>query len=369
VTNVPPVDGSALTIAAVGDLMLGDSPIAAGYGFHSQYPGSAARDALAGLRPAFIGADVVIGNLEVQLTRGGLGTTRLARNMMRGDPEYAQLLRDVGFDVLAVANNHAMQHGPEAFAETVATLRAAGIAVAGLRGEEPWTAAPVYYATRSGAVVGILAYSFRPRQYGTGEPCYATGSEALVLEDVARLRAQVEHVVVSIHWGEEFTDQPSAAEVRFADELVRAGAKLLLGHHPHVARPVVTREDGCIAYSLGNAISDMVWRSEFRHGLALRCRLGQTVPQVELLSIVTDRRYRVHVERSSACTVAPDLIPGLQETEYQEAIAESMRRYRRSALWHMLRNVWRSPPSLTIELFSEKARNLWTRLMPARNSR
>ena len=343
--------------------MLGDSPIAAGYGFHSRYPGWAAQEALAGLRPAFAGADVVIGNLEVQLTRSGLGATRLARNMMRGDPEYAPLLRQIGFDVLAVANNHAMQHGPEAFAETVATLRAAGIAVAGLRGTQPWTATPVYCRTQSGAVVGVLAYSFRPRQYGMGDPCYATGSEPLILDDIARLGAEVEHVVVSLHWGEEFTNQPSAAEVRFADDVIRAGAKLLIGHHPHVARPVVARQDGCIAYSLGNAVSDMVWRSEFRHGLALRCRLGQTSPEVELLSVVTDNRYHAHVETSSAPRVAPLINSGLEEIEYQEAVTESMRRYRRSAFWHMIRNVWRTPPSLTTELFSQKARNLWDRVV------
>jgi len=367
VSNQPIGAGKKLTVAAVGDLMLGDSPIAAGYGFHSRYPGAAAREALEGLRPVLTGVDVVFGNLEAQLTRRGLGGTRLARNMMRGDPEYAELLRDLGFDVLAVANNHAMQHGPEAFAESVSALRTAGIAVAGLRGTAPWAAEPIYFTAHSGATAGILAYSFRPRQYGTGDPCYATGSESAVLADVTRLRTQVDHVIVSLHWGEEFTSQPSTSEVLFAGQLVAAGTSLLLGHHPHVARPVVVGPQGCIAYSLGNAVSDMVWRDEFRHGLALRCRLGEPAPEVDVLSLVTDRRYRVHVGESFGPAAILGFVSGLKDSDYREAIDESMRRYRRSAFWHMVGNVWRSPPAITTELFAEKARNLWARVVPDRS--
>src|SRR5438874_12630516 len=92
-------------VAAVGDLMLGDSPLPAGYGFRSRYPGSVAAEALKALRPALAGNDVVFGNLEVQLSGRGRGRTRMVRDMMRGDPEYAAVLRDLGFNVLAVANN------------------------------------------------------------------------------------------------------------------------------------------------------------------------------------------------------------------------------------------------------------------------
>lgn len=127
--------------------------------------------------------------------------------------------------------------------------------------------------------------------------------------------------------------------LRFADEVVRAGAKLLRGHHTY-ASPIVACEDGCIAYRLINAISDMLACSEFRprdhhdqlgahrlghdacaRGLAVRCRLGHANAEVELLGILTDDQYRVHVEPSSGSTVAPCVIQGFGETEYQEAIA------------------------------------------------
>lgn len=349
------------TLVAVGDLMLGDSPLAAGYGFHSRYPGDRAQTALEGLRPALAGADLVFGNLETQLTREGYGRTELARNMMRGDPEYASVLRNLGFNVLAVANNHAMQHGAAAFDETVATLRGAGIDVAGLRGSPPWNALPVRRRAAD-VTIGILAYSFRPRQYGTGSPSYATGTEDAILGDVRRLRPEVDHVVVSLHWGEEFVAHPSTSEVRFAKQVIDAGAVLLLGHHPHVVRPVVLEANGCIAYSLGNAASDMIWQSQLRLGIALRCRLGDVTPEIDAIPIMTNRDYCVSTSTLSIPLSGSADVCGLDENEYQKSIRLSMRNYRRAALFHMIRNVWRSPVTLTAGLLTEKARNLVARL-------
>jgi len=343
--------------------MLGDSPIAAGYGWRSRYPGAAARLAIEGLRPALSGADIVFGNLETQLTRDGLGNSRMARNMMRGDPEYARVLRDLGFNVLSVANNHAMQHGRDGFGESVATLRKAGISVAGLRGTDGWNAEPVRMTAASGLTIGVLAYSLRPMQYGTGDPSYASGPQPSILADASRLIGEVDQVVVSLHWGEEFTDLPSESEVTFAAHLADVGVSLVLGHHPHVVRPVIVRNRTCIAYSLGNAVSDMVWQQAFCRGLALRCRLGDGTISAEAIDIETDAQYVVRTAGAWRSVVIDGGHCGLPEPAYQEAIAASMLSYRKAALRHMVRNVWRSPLPEAIELFRQKARNLLARIV------
>lgn len=349
-------------VAAVGDLMLGDSPLVAGYGLRSRYPGESVREALLGFSTVLAGADIGFGNLETQLTRNGLGRTRLERDIMRGDPEFANVLRTVGFNVLAVANNHAMQHGASAFSETASVLREAGIQVAGLRGESPWTAHPVRLVTHSGVAVGILAYSLRPRQYGAGEPAYAAGSELQILGDVERLKRQVDYVVGSLHWGEEFVGTPSANEVRFARQLVEAGVSLLIGHHPHVVRPVMLHASGCIAFSLGNAISDMIWLPEFTHGVGLRARLGEGRVSAETVGITTDRRYRVHCRPNGGQPVSAGAVDALDEDEYQRAVTESIRRYRRAAFRHVVANSWRSPLPLTAGVVTTKVGNWWNRL-------
>ena len=73
-------------------------------------------------------------------------------------------------------------------------------------------------------------------------------------------------VVVSLHWGEEFVDQPSMQEVELGHAVIDAGATAVLGHHRHVVRPVERYRHGVIAYSLGNLIGDMVWYTAFRRG-------------------------------------------------------------------------------------------------------
>src|SRR5205814_2386723 len=101
-----------------------------------------------------------------------------------------------------------------------------------------WAALPVLRGA-AGQRIGILAYSLRPQQYDSGPPAFAIGSESEVLRDVERLRCDANYVIVSLHWGEEFAADPSVAEVRFARQIIEAGAALLIGHHPHVVRPIV----------------------------------------------------------------------------------------------------------------------------------
>ena len=157
-----------IRVAAVGDLQLGDSPTSVGFGFGSRYADSDLTSVLDGIRAGGAGAqraDVVFGNLEVPLSARTIATSSLASRQMRGDPRFAPMLRDAGFTVLNVANNHAVQHGLDAFHDSVAALKAAGISPCGLRGEAPWASAPVILVANS-VRVGVLAYCLRPRQYG-----------------------------------------------------------------------------------------------------------------------------------------------------------------------------------------------------------
>jgi len=130
-------------VVAVGDLQLGDSPTSVGFGFGSRYAKADLAPAFENLRPALGEGDIVFGNLEVPLASRSAATSTWASRQMRGAPRFAPALRSAGFTVLNVANNHAVQHGPDAFKESVASLRAAGITPCGVRGVAPWAAAPM----------------------------------------------------------------------------------------------------------------------------------------------------------------------------------------------------------------------------------
>jgi gamma-polyglutamate biosynthesis protein CapA len=343
-------------LIAVGDVMLGDSASCVGFGFHSRHPGDASA-ALSALTPLLRSGEIVIGNLECVLTRTGLGSTRYQADQMRGDPEYASNLRVAGFTAISVANNHAMQHGIHAFENTIEHLEAAGIKTVGLRGKDGWCASPVVHTTRSGLRVGLLGYSWRPRQYDTAQPPYAEGDVEAVVRDVERLRRSTDVVVVSLHWGEEFLNAPSAEETAAGRRIIAAGASVIVGHHPHVVRPVERAGNGIICYSLGNLVTDMIWQRRLRLGAVLECSLTRSgVSDFRVSATRVDGDF--HTALDPSCPqVEQSPVHGLAAPEYRTRVRRSVRRQRLAAYAYAARNAWRYPPAVLAELIARTLRN------------
>jgi poly-gamma-glutamate capsule biosynthesis protein CapA/YwtB (metallophosphatase superfamily) len=341
------VRASSIRIAAVGDLQLGDSPVSVGFGLTSRYRSRGLDAAFSALRPLLAGADVVFGNLECTLSTVGLNAASWRSAQLRGEPGFARALARVGFTVVNVANNHAVQHGIATFHETVELLADVGIRCCGVRGGGPWCSQPVIFATPTGRRLGLLGYCQRPRQYGSKEPPFAEGTPAEILSDVERLSRTVDDLMVSLHWGEEFVSQPSRAEVALAHAVIDAGAALLVGHHPHVLRPVERYGRGLIAYSLGNCVADMVWWRALRRGGVLRCSVDASgAGSAELTPLYIDARYRPR----PAARVAGNRLRPLEEPDYRLAVRRALRRQRAAAYRHAAFNVWRFPPRILGQL-------------------
>jgi poly-gamma-glutamate synthesis protein (capsule biosynthesis protein) len=363
--------GTTFSLVAVGDLQLGDSSVCVGFGFNSRYSARGLEPVLTDTRALFGGADIVFGNLECTLSGAGLDPGRWHSAQMRGTPSFARQLREAGFTVLNVANNHAVQHGASSFEETLAILRAAGIAPCGVRGTEGWCSAPVIVPVGPSLRVGVLGYCHRPRQYGTGDPPYAEGTLDDMLGDVSRLKTMVDYVVVSLHWGEEFVPQPSRGEVRQGRALVEAGASLILGHHPHVLRPVHRYRQGLIAYSLGNFVADMVWHEPLRRGAVLACTVGEEgVRRAEVTRTRIDEGF-VPRRMQPAEVVGTDQpgVEGLEEAAYTAAIAQTIGAQRLAAYGFALRNLHRFPPRMLVQLAGVTLRNKISAVLPAAGER
>lgn len=339
----------------IGDLLLGDSPISVGFGLHSRYPGRSLAQALALVGPQLAGSDIVLGNLECPLTRVGSGRTRWRRDQMRGDPEYAAVLRDAGITALNVANNHALQHGRCGFDDTIAALEAQAIVCVGLRGTDGWCSAPVVVEPSAGLRVGLVGYCWRPRQFA-GDVPYAEGSARDAAADIERLRRQCDTVIVSLHWGEDFVDWPSSDETTAARALVAAGASVIVGHHPQVRRPVETFGGGVIAYSLGNFAADLQWLDEFRDGSVLHVDLG---PNGVLSSTVETIRLTEQFRPTPVDGVARPLaeLRGLARVPYLERAESMLRAQRRRAYLYAMRHLRDYPIAVLSELAMSTMRN------------
>ena len=361
------MEAGPVGLAAVGDLMLGDSAVCVGYGFRSRYGDADPTRLFAGVKPLFEGAGLVFGNLETVLSLSGLDPSSLSSAQMRGSPSFARALRHAGFDVVSVANNHANQHGADAYDETVALLREAGVTPCGMRGTAPWCSEAAVL-TRDGTRVGFLGYCLRPRQYGDGEPPFAEGTSFEILADVRRLRPSVDYVVVSLHWGEEFVPRPSAGEVALGRSIIDAGASLVIGHHPHVLRPVELYGAGVIAYSLGNFVADMVWQRRLREGALVRCTLAAGgVTDVEVTPTLIGDDFR---PAASGPTQRPtdELQGGMPESEYRRAVARSVRVQQLASYGYALANARRYPRPILTQLLTRTLRNKITGLLPFRRA-
>jgi len=238
-----------LTVAAVGDIMMGTDfpenilPDDDGVGF------------LAAVTPILGAPDVTFGNLEGVLQDGGepvkqCKDTRVCF-LFRTPTRYARYLQLAGFDVMSLANNHARDFGEDGRTSTMAALDAVGIRHSGREGTvASWIA--------NGRRVALLAFTPNVGSNSLNDP-------QIGLPLVSQLAATHDIVIVSFHGGAEgngaeilpfsrefFAGEDRGDVVEFAHAMVDAGADLVLGSGPHVARAMELYHDRLIAYSLGN---------------------------------------------------------------------------------------------------------------------
>lgn len=238
---------NGIIIMAVGDIIAGDHPHFVGVGV-----GKAVKDGsymFEHVEKIFANADIVFGNLETPLSNYG-ETGSYESLVLRGSPDFVKQLKQAHFNVINIANNHIQQHSERAFWDTVHLLEQYGILTVGLK--------PRIIEVK-GKQLAILGYSLRPEEHAD-EILYAHADKGEIIAECIRLRKEADYMILSLHWGEEYVDIPSAEQVDFAHELIDRGVNVLIGHHPHVVQPVERYKGGIIAYSLGNFVSDMCSR-------------------------------------------------------------------------------------------------------------
>jgi poly-gamma-glutamate capsule biosynthesis protein CapA/YwtB (metallophosphatase superfamily) len=91
---------------------------------------------------------------------------------------------------------------------------------------------------------------------------------------------------VSMHAGSEYSPRPNSQQLRFAHAAIEAGARVVVGHHPHVVQPWERHGAGAIFYSLGNLVFDQFQRAETQHGaLAEVVFAGKTLASARTLPV------------------------------------------------------------------------------------
>lgn len=269
------VDG-AVTLAMVGDVFVVER--------------LADDDAAGSVNSILRAADAVFGNLEGPVSHRGTPAEKWIN--MRISPDHLSDLRKAGFNVMAIANNHIMDFGLEAFSDTLTLLAECDIAPVGGGDnlEEAWT--PVIRTWNGVKVAFLAAASTLPPGCAAGQnrpgiaPIHVAesyrvdtsvsseqpGSAPYVHtwawpEDVEaaqiavqRAKDEADFVIFAMHWGvpplwrSRFQDGLAEYQRPVGRAIIDAGADVVVGHHPHSLQGVEMYRGKPIFYSLGNCI-------------------------------------------------------------------------------------------------------------------
>ena len=152
-----------MKLAFVGDISLGEYYLSFGHGPKTY---AYKRNIFENVKEALSDADFAFGNLETPVSNIGLDNKNPESMVLRGDPSHLPMLADVGFKAVSIANNHIVQHGEEAFLDTIKGLENNKIVPMGVSGRD----IPVF--EKNGIKVAIIVASDVPDNTEKNQSCY-----------------------------------------------------------------------------------------------------------------------------------------------------------------------------------------------------
>jgi poly-gamma-glutamate capsule biosynthesis protein CapA/YwtB (metallophosphatase superfamily) len=276
-TTVAPAE---IIVSAVGDIMLDASSRTVLQEQGYDYP-------YAQVRNYFSNSQIVFGNLEGPLTDRGT-PEQDKKFVFRSPPDkVSAALKNAGFNVVTLANNHTLDYSADGLAQTIETLDAAGIQHVGAGADLMAARRPATFQI-NGQRIAVLGYSMTlPENFYAGEHNAGTafGHEDQVRDDVRAARTQADIVLVAFHWGQEGKTELRDYQTRLGHLAIDSGASAVVGHHPHILQGIERYKDGVIIYSLGNFTFGSYSSHSTRSAIAqLHFRNGR-LQQVQMIPI------------------------------------------------------------------------------------
>lgn len=265
-TSAEPTEPRTITIAAAGDNLIHESVFldaakrASGgkeYDFTPMY---------SGVRDIISSADIAMVNQETPLAGKEYGYSGYPS--FNAPREAAEALMEIGFDVIGIANNHSLDKETVGLRSTLDYLKTQPVTTIGVyEGEADMYTARIIEV--KGCKIGFIAFSYG--WYNTHELDASYGliipsitDDDVITRWVADQKSKCDFLVVSVHWGDEYTFQVNSAQTHAAKLIAAAGADAIIGSHSHTVQPVewIYNSDGsrtiCV-YSLGNFISTQLY--------------------------------------------------------------------------------------------------------------
>lgn len=247
-------------------------------------------------------ADIVFANLETPITEG----REIAdfEMVFRSNPGTEKALKDAGFSILSLANNHTLNFGEKGLLDTLSYLDDVDIRYSGAGKNDEEANTPVFIK-KKGIIFSFLSYNDSdvvPAFYEARENRAGTAFMRVekMIKAVREAKKISDFVIVSMHSGTEYVDSPNNSQVNFAHSAIDAGADLVIGHHPHVVQTVEEYKGNFIFYSLGNFVFDQSWSQNTKEALIIKIHFRKKgINKISFLPVVSQDLVQVRLANSN----------------------------------------------------------------------
>ncbi len=242
---------TSLSLVMVGDSLIhgavyGDAKVSGGYDF---------KPMLEELKPIVSTFDLAFYNQETILGGTELGLSSYPR--FNSPYEVGDAFVDCGFNLVGLANNHTLDRGEKAILNSSNYWKKKGVYVAGSYASQE-DRDNIEIREVNGIKYALLSYTTTTNGLSVpGGKTYLVNkySEEVVKQDIEKVRDKVDLLIVSMHFGSEYTHTPTNEQKKVANYLSSLDVDLIIGQHPHVVQPIDFIDDTMVVYSLGNVIS------------------------------------------------------------------------------------------------------------------
>ena len=200
-------------------------------------------------------ADIMVANNEFTLSNRG---TRLNKAYtFKGDPKRASIYKEMGVDLVSLANNHIYDYGHDAFIDTLNTLKSQDIAFVGAGNNIEEAKKPYYYIINGYKIAFLNATRaekniITPEATLNKEGVFRCYDPSLFIEEIQKAKQESDYVVALIHWGKEQSHTLEQVQIDTGKKYIDAGADVLVGSHAHVLQGIEIYNGKLIAYNLGD---------------------------------------------------------------------------------------------------------------------
>ncbi len=247
--------GKLVKGTVVGDMMLGRS--ITNKGSKNNY-----KNMFSGVSDLWKDSDYVAGNLECVLLDNASDYEKNDKEIhINAETKTANVLKENGFTLVSLANNHLADFKAKGVVNTLDTLDKVGLKHVGA-GRNLTEAAEYDIQEINGVKIATIAVSdiipkdFAARDSKAGILTTKTLKYYQAVKDASE---KADLVIANIHWGVEYGMTETEAQQQLARNLINWGVDVVIGSHPHVLQPVEKYGDGIIFYSMGNFVFDQGW--------------------------------------------------------------------------------------------------------------